>query len=219
METKKIIMMPLDSIKPYENNPRNNDGAVEMVAQSIKDFGFKNPIIVDKDNIIIAGHTRLKAAYKLGLKTAPVIIAEDLDEDKVKAFRLVDNRTAEVAAWNFEKLEEELKAIEMPLDAFDFDFEAMGFEAVEEPKEVIEDDIPEINEDIKPTAKLGDIWQLGEHRLMCGDSTDALNINILMQGKKADMVFTDPPYGMNLDTDYSGMPSAAKKINCHACKN
>ena len=211
METKKIIMMPLDSIKPYENNPRNNDGAVEMVAQSIKDFGFKNPIIVDKDNIIIAGHTRLKAAYKLGLKTAPVIIAEDLDEDKVKAFRLVDNRTAEVAAWNFEKLEEELKAIEMPLDAFDFDFEAMGFEAVEEPKEVIEDDIPEINEDIKPTAKLGDIWQLGEHRLMCGDSTDALNINILMQGKKADMVFTDPPYGMNLDTDYSGMSGNGRK--------
>lgn len=201
MESKKIIMMPLDSIKPYENNPRNNDGAVEMVAQSIKDFGFKNPIIVDKDNVIIAGHTRLKAAYKLGLKTAPVIVAEDLDEDKVKAFRLVDNRTAEVAAWDFDKLEEELKAIEMPMEAFNFDFEAMGFEAVEEPKEVIEDEIPEVNEDVKPTAKLGDIWQLGEHRLMCGDSTDYLNYKLLMNGQKADLVFTDPPYGMKKEKD------------------
>lgn len=196
-------MMPLDSIKPYENNPRNNESAVDMVAQSIKDFGFKNPIIVDKDNVIIAGHTRLKAAYKLGLTEAPVIIADDLDEDKVKAFRLVDNRTAEAAAWDFAKLEAELLEIEMPLDAFDFNFEDMqGFEEEEEePKEVIEDEVPEVDEEAEPITKLGDIWQLGEHRLMCGDSTDILNYKHLMNGQKADLVFTDPPYGMKKEKD------------------
>ena len=199
MESKKIIMMPLGSIKPYSNNPRHNESAVEMVAQSIKDFGFKNPIIVDKDNVIIAGHTRLKAAYKLGLTEAPVIVADDLDEDKVKAFRLVDNRTAEVAAWDFAKLEEELKNIEMPMEAFDFNFEAMGFEPEEEePKEVIEDDVPEVDEANEPTTKLGDIWQLGEHRLMCGDSTDKDAAQRLMGGDKADLLVTDPPYNVAL---------------------
>jgi site-specific DNA-methyltransferase (adenine-specific) len=197
MESKKIIMMPLGSIKPYENNPRHNESAVDMVAQSIKDFGFKNPIIVDKDNVIIAGHTRLKAAYKLGLTAAPVIVADDLDEDKVKAFRLVDNRTAEVAAWDFAKLEEELKNIEMPMEAFDFNFEDMGFEPEEEePKDVIEDEVPEVDEVNEPTTKLGYIWQLGEHRLMCGDSTSREDVEKLMDGKQADMVVTDPPYNV-----------------------
>ncbi len=199
MESKKIIMMPLESIKPYANNPRNNDNAVEMVAQSIRDFGFKNPIIVDKDNVIIAGHTRLKAAYKLGLKEAPVIVADDLNEDKVKAFRLVDNRTAEVAAWDFAKLEEELKNIEMPMEAFDFDFEDMGFDPEEEPQEIVEDDAPEVDEENEPITKMGDIWQLGEHRLMCGDSTDRETVEKLMDGEKADMVMTDPPYGINAE--------------------
>lgn len=119
MESKKIIMMPLDSIIPYDNNPRFNEGAVEVVANSIKEFGFKNPIIVDKNNVIIAGHTRLKAAYELGLEEAPVIIAEDLTEDQVKAFRLVDNKTSEFAKWDFAKLEEELAGINLDLTAFD----------------------------------------------------------------------------------------------------
>lgn len=125
MKKEKIIMMPLDSIKPYENNPRHNEKAAEKVANSIKEFGFKNPIIVDKNNVIIAGHTRLKAAYILGLEEAPVIVAEDLTEEQAKAFRLADNKTAEIAEWDFDKLEEELNAItgiEMSeFGFFDFD--------------------------------------------------------------------------------------------------
>ena len=121
MEKHNIIMMQLDDIIPYENNPRHNEEAAETVANSIKEFGFKNPIIVDKNNVIIAGHTRLKAAYKLGLKEAPVIVASDLTEDQVKAFRLVDNKTSELAAWNFEKLEAELANIDLDMSVFSFE--------------------------------------------------------------------------------------------------
>lgn len=117
----EIIYLKLDDIKPYENNPRNNDEAVSKVAKSIKDFGFKNPIIVDKNNVIIAGHTRLKASYKLGLKEAPVIVASDLSEEQANALRLVDNKTSEFATWDFEKLEEELLNIDFDLSAFGFD--------------------------------------------------------------------------------------------------
>ena len=118
-----IIMMKLEEIIPYENNPRINDEAVEMVSASIKEFGFKNPIIVDENNVIIAGHTRLKAATELGLEEAPVIVADDLTEDQVKAFRLVDNKTAEVAEWDFDKLREELNLIDMDMDLFEFDID------------------------------------------------------------------------------------------------
>lgn len=119
---EKIVYLKTDEITPYSNNPRSNDSAVEMVADSIREFGFRNPIIVDKDRVVIAGHTRLKAAEKLGLAEVPVIVAEDLTEDQARAFRLVDNRTAEVADWDFEKLAEELQAVDLDLSAFDFDF-------------------------------------------------------------------------------------------------
>lgn len=132
MEKQKIIMMQLDSIIPYENNPRHNEEAAEIVARSIKEFGFKNPIIVDKDNVVIAGHTRLKAAYKLGLKEAPVIVASDLTEDQVKAFRLVDNKTSELAVWNFEKLEEELADINLDMALFEFETVERDFNHIDE---------------------------------------------------------------------------------------
>lgn len=105
----KIIDFKIDSLKEYKNNPRFNDAAVVKVAASIKEFGFKVPIVVDKDNVIIAGHTRLKAAKSLGLDTVPCIIADDLTEEQVKAFRLADNKTGELAEWDIEKLHEELK--------------------------------------------------------------------------------------------------------------
>lgn len=132
MKNKQIIMMPLDSIKPYENNPRHNDTAVEIVANSIKEFGFKNPIIVDKNNVIIAGHTRLKAAYVLGLYTAPVIIAEDLTEEQAAAFRLVDNKTSEYATWDFEMLQEELENINIDMSVFDFTEVERDFNHIDE---------------------------------------------------------------------------------------
>ncbi len=206
----KIIEIKTSLLKDYKNNPRHNEKAVEMVAQSIRDFGFRNPIIIDKDNVIVCGHTRKKAAELLGIEVVPCIMADDLTDDQIKAFRLVDNRTNEIAMWDFEKLEDELKDISMNLDAFNFDFENMkGFEdfgeETKEQQEITEDETPEIDEENEPITKLGDIWQLGGHRLMCGDSTDKETVAKLMDGKKADLVFTDPPYGMNLDTDYSGM--------------
>ena len=108
---------------PYSNNPRNNDGAVEAVAASIKEFGFKVPIIIDKDNVIVAGHTRLKAAQKIGLEKVPCIKADDLTPEQLKAFRLADNKVSELATWDFDKLEEELEALDMDMSAFGFTFD------------------------------------------------------------------------------------------------
>lgn len=118
----QIIEKRIDELRPYKNNPRNNDGAVDAVAASIKEFGFKVPIIIDKDNVIVAGHTRLKAAQKLGAKTVPVILADDLTEEQVKAFRLADNKTAELAGWDFSMLEKELQALK------DIDMSVYGFD-------------------------------------------------------------------------------------------
>lgn len=126
MLNKKIVEKNINDIIPYENNPRHNDSAIDAVANSIKEFHFQNPIIIDKDNVIIAGHTRLKAAQKLGLEKVPCIVADDLTEEQVKAFRLADNKTAELAEWDFEKLEREL------LELKDFDMEKFGFEELEE---------------------------------------------------------------------------------------
>ena len=119
----KIIEMKVGDLIPYENNPRKNEQAVEAVANSIKEFGFKNPIIVDKENVIVAGHTRLKAAERLGLEKVPVIRADDLTEEQIKAFRLADNKTSELAGWDFGKLEEELEQI-TNINMSDFGFES-----------------------------------------------------------------------------------------------
>ena len=116
----KVVEMPVSDLVPYENNPRNNDNAVDAVAASIREFGFKVPIIVDKDGVIVAGHTRLKAAKKLGIDVVPVIRADDLTEEQVKAFRLADNKTGELAEWDFEKLKEELSTIEIDMREFGF---------------------------------------------------------------------------------------------------
>ena len=199
----KIIEKNCDDLIPYENNARINDKAVEYVAKSIKEFGFKNPIIIDKDGVIVAGHTRLKAAQQLGLKTAPCIIADDLTDDQIKAFRIADNSTAQIATWDLEKLNTELANIDLDMTMFGLDEQIKDIEK-QFAKEIIEDEVPEVDEENSIT-QLGDIWQLGRHRLMCGDSTSEEEIDKLMNGNKADMVFTDPPYGMNLDTDYSKM--------------
>ncbi len=121
MKEMKIIYKKTDEIIPYENNPRNNDNAVEYVANSIKEFGFKNPIIIDKNNIIVAGHTRLKAAEKLGLKEVPCIMADDLTDEQIKAFRLADNKVAEIATWDLDKLEFELENLDFDMTEFGFD--------------------------------------------------------------------------------------------------
>lgn len=189
-----IILVPTKSIKPYEKNPRKNNASVDKVMASIREFGFKQPIVVDKNNIIIVGHTRYKAAIKLGINEVPVIVASDLSEDQVKAYRLADNKTAEFSEWNAELLAGELDF----LASNNYDMQPFGFE--QSKPEIIEDDfdveaaIPEI-----AITMPGDLWQLGDHRLLCGDSTLIDDMDKLMGGKVADMVFTDPPYNINYE--------------------
>ena len=173
----KIIEKSIDELIPYVNNPRNNEAAVDFVAASIKEFGFKNPIIIDKDGVIVAGHTRHAAAKKLGLESVPCIMADDLTEQQIKAFRLADNKTAELATWDLEKLEIELEGID-DLEMTDFGFEEL--EDSGDVVEVIEDEVPDVPEESK--SKLGDIFKLGRHRLICGDSTDPKTLEILMGG-------------------------------------
>lgn len=195
----EIINIDINGLKPYEKNPRKNDNAVEYVEKSIREFGFKVPIIIDKNNEIVAGHTRYKAAEKIGLKTVPCIIADDLSDEQIKAFRLADNKVAEYSDWDFDLLNQELDGI-FDIDMGDFGFGSMDFNSDGE-KEIIEDEPPEIDENSETICKFGDIWQLGEHRLMCGDSTDREQVERLMNGEKADMVFTDSPYGINIVND------------------
>lgn len=185
----EILEMNVADLIPYENNPRKNDDAVDKVALSISAFGFKVPIIIDKNNVIVAWHTRHKAAQKLGLTTVPVIRADDLTDDQIKAFRLADNKVADFAEWDFDALEKELDGIEMDLSLFGF-----ADEQEEQQTEVAEDDF-----DGEPPAetkvKAGDVFQLGDHRLMCGDSTDPDAVASLMGGVTADISITSPPYG------------------------
>lgn len=192
----KIIYKEVDELIPYVNNPRNNTNAVNAVASSIKNFGFKNPIVIDEGNEIINGHTRMLAAKKLGLTKVPCILADDLSDEEKKAFRLADNKTSELAEWDFDLLNSELEELtEMDLD---FDMSDFGFEELEELEdiEVVEDDYSP-DEEIIYKTKAGDVWLLGNHRLMCGDSTKQNDVDKLMNGIKADLLLTDPPYNIN----------------------
>ena len=167
--------MPISKITPYENNPRKNDDAVKYVANSIREFGFRSPIIVDRNNIIIAGHTRYKAAQELKLRTVPVIVADDLSEEQVKALRLADNKTGELAEWDFELLELEMGDI-LNLNMEDFGFEVPEI-LIDGEEDCYEVELPEV-----PKSKLGDIYQLGKHRLMCGDSASESDLDALKGG-------------------------------------
>lgn len=155
----KIIEKQCDELIPYDNNARINDKAVEAVAKSIKEFGMKNPIIIDKNDVVIAGHTRLKALISLGVKTAPCIIADDLTDEQIKAFRIADNSTAQIADWDLEKLNTELESIDLDMTMFGLDEQIKEIERELAP-EVIEDEVPEVDEK-NIITKLGDIWQLG----------------------------------------------------------
>lgn len=204
----KIENLNIKEIVPYEKNPRKNEKAVEIVSKSIKEFGFKVPIILDRNNTIIAGHTRLKAAIKLGMKEVPTIKAEDLTEQQVKAFRIMDNKSNEFADWDLDLLKEELTSLQeadFRLDLTGFSFKELG-NILE--NEVIEDTVEvDAYERAKRKTKiqLGEIYQLEDHRLMCGDSTIKEDVDRLMVQNKADMVFTDPPYGMSFGSNpYEG---------------
>lgn len=183
----EIIMRGVNDVTPYEHNPRKNDDAVDAVAASIKEFGFKVPIVIDKDGIIVAGHTRLKAAKKLGMDQVPCIVADDLTDEQIKAFRLADNKVAELADWDFSELETELADIDMDMSRFGFD----DFD-IDANTEIVEDETPEPPEE--PKAKRGQIYQLGRHRIICGDATSREDFFALMLNEKADIAITSPPY-------------------------
>ena len=191
-------MKPME-LTPYKANAKVHPQAqIDHIANSIKEFGWQQPIVVDNDNVVIIGHGRLLAAKQLMLDKVPVVRATDLTEDQVKALRLADNKTNE-SEWDFDLLDEELAALDITgFDMSDFGFE-VGEDFVDHNYDVQEDEVPEVQEEA--VSKLGQIYQLGEHRLMCGDSTDAETVKILMGGAVADVVFTDPPYGMGKEAD------------------
>lgn len=203
-----IVSVSLQDLRPYENNPRLNDNAIDSVANSIKEFGFKVPVVITKDNVIVAGHTRYKASLKIGLKEVPCIVADDLTEEQIKAFRLADNKVSELSEWDFEKLNIELSNIDLDMSLFNFDVKELSVE-IDKHKEVEEDnfDVEETLEEISiPTVKRGQLWKLGNHYLLCGDSTNKDDVRKLMNGNKANLVLTDPPYNMN----YSGAGNTPK---------
>lgn len=196
-----IIEREVDKLIPYSKNAKKHDETqISNVAESIKQFGFVQPVVVDKNGVIVIGHCRTLAAKKLGMKTVPCVMVDELTDEQVRALRIIDNKTNE-SPWDIELLAEELPEIDLSKFDFDFGIDLPEESKEDEDKEIIEDEAPEVDEDSEPIAKLGDIWQLGRHRLMCGDSTDRATVEMLMDGKKADMVFTDPPYGMKKESD------------------
>lgn len=200
-----IKMVPIAAIVPYENNPRKNSEAVKYVVNSIREFGFKIPMVLDANNVIVCGHTRFLAAKKLGMSEVPCTYADDLTEEQIKAFRLADNKTAEFAEWDIDKLTIELQ--ELPdINMADFGF-LDDIADLQEAAEITEDTPPEVEEG-EPITIPGDLWLVGQHRLICGDSTKPEDVERLMDGQKADLFLTDPPYNV----DYTGGTKDALKI-------
>ena len=197
----KIEYIDVAKLKPYDKNTRKHeDYDVSQIAKSIEQYGFNDPIgIWGKDNIIVEGHGRLLAAKKLGMTEVPCIRLDDLTDEQRREYAIMHNKTAELSTWDFDLLAEDIG--ELDFSGFDIDW---GLPSDVDEKEIIEDEAPEVDEEHEPITKLGDIWQLGRHKLICGDSTDTATVEKLMDGKKADMVLSDPPYGMCLDTDFSG---------------
>ena len=197
-----VEMWPIERCIPYCRNPRKNDEQVDRTASAIKEFGFRIPIVAKSDGSLVDGHLRLKAAQKLGLKEVPVALADELTEAQVKAFRILANKSANWAEWEPDLLKLELQE----LQELDFDLELTGFELPEledimgagadggTEGQTDPDAVPEAQEE--PVSRLGDVWLLGRHRLMCGDSTDAGSLALLMNGEKADICFASPPYNM-----------------------
>lgn len=204
----ELITVDVSQLIPYEDNPRKNDGAVDAVAESIKQCGYIAPIIVDEDMVVLAGHTRLRALKKLGITTAQIGIVDGLSEEQKRKYRLLDNKTNEFADWDFELLEKELEGLDF--DGFDFGFDVDGEEEQDEQDEVEEDDY-EVEMPAEPKAKRGQIYQLGRHRLMCGDSTSENDVNRLVDGNVIDLLMTDPPYG--IDANKMTMGSGSKEFH------
>ena len=198
----KIEQWKLSQIKPYPGNPRKNDAAVDAVAASIAKYGFRQPIIVDKDGVIIVGHTRFKAAQKLKLETVPVHVASDLSEEDAKAYRIADNQTADLSDWDYELLTmqiEELQAAKYDIDLLGFSEDDMAKLLDQGVKDGLTDpdEVPEPPDE--PITQPGDLWILGDHRLLCGDAGNPEHVDRLLDGAKIQLVNTDPPYNVRVE--------------------
>jgi len=199
-----VELRAIDDIRPYERNPRINDQAVDAVAESLRQFGFRQPIVVDTDGVIVCGHTRYKAAIKLGLAKVPVHVATDLSPEQIKAYRIADNKTGELAEWDFEILPIEIAE----LAGGAIDLESLGFDEKELARLLNDhqgvqqgltdpDAVPEPPDE--PMTRRGDIWVLGNHRLMCGDSSSETDLDRLLDGATIQLCNTDPPYNVKVE--------------------
>lgn len=197
----EITKWKVDDVKPYENNPRLNDDAVAAVARSIREFGWRQPIVVDSSGVIIVGHTRWKAAKKMGLTEVPVHVASDMPPEKARAYRIADNQTAALSDWDLDKLPAEL----LELQGLNIDMTLLGFDDEQLAKLVNPgvrdgftdpDAIPAPPDDA--VTKPGDLWILGEHRLLCGDSAKTADLDRLLDGSSVHLVNTDPPYNVKV---------------------
>jgi DNA modification methylase len=202
MPAMKIQLWSLDRVMPYPGNPRINDDTVDAVAASLREFGFRQPIVVDAKGVIIVGHTRYKAAKKLGLQKVPVHVATDLTPEQVRAYRVADNQTASLATWDYDLLPVELGE----LKSAGYDLALLGFDPDElarllDPtlKDVLcdPDDVPAPPDEA--TTRPGDLWLLGEHRLLCGDSSKPQDVDRLLDGDPVQLVNTDPPYNVRVE--------------------
>lgn len=208
----KIILVNLNDLKPYPKNSRlHSEEQIQQVVDSINEFGFTNPVLIDENKTIIAGHCRVEALKVLGASAAPCIVLKGLSETQKRAYIIADNKLALNADWNLELLQSEFESLKLE----DYDLNLTGFSDDEialiiidpEPETFAdEDSCPDIPED--PITKLGDVWLLGDHRLMCGNSTIIEDVCLLMNGVKADILITDPPYNV----DYEGKTKDALKI-------
>lgn len=194
-----VEMWPVGRLKPYPDNPRRNDASVDAVAASLREFGFRQPVVVDEQDVIVVGHTRYKAALKLGLTEVPVHVARGLTPDQARAYRIADNQTATLSAWDDGLLAQELAA----LQAADFDLGLTGFAEddllallADPPAEPTgdPDDVPDPPAD--PVTCPGDLWAVGRHRLLCGDATSSADVARVLGGTPADLLLTDPPYNV-----------------------
>ncbi len=209
-----IELRPIDSVTPYDRNPRVNDGAVDAVAASLKEFGFRQPLVVDAEGVIVVGHTRWKAAKKLGLAQVPVHVARELTPAQARAYRIADNQTGSIATFDMDLLPVEIAG----LDDMGFDIGLLGF-SDEQMAEIMApkgtpgltdpDDIPEPPDEAE--TKPGDLWVLGEHRLLCGDSSSASDLDRLLDGAVIHLANTDPPYNVNVEPRSNNARAAGSK--------
>ena len=210
-----VVDLPLERLIPYARNPRKNESAIATVAASLKEFGWRQPIVVDEEMVILAGHTRLEAARQLGLASAPVHIARGLTPAQARAYRLMDNRASENAEWD-----EALLGLELgDLQGDGFDLALTGFDDAELNRLLAglgedgdaregEDDVPETPTD--PVSRPGDLWLLGPHRLLCGDSTVATDVERVLNGVTPLLMISDPPYGVEYDPSWRNQAGAAR---------